>query len=217
MTSKNLSRRSVLLGAVTASLLPAHAQAQSGSAPNFFEWLSGESGKKNTVADRLLVKFDPKFATGEIIVSFGDRRLYHVTAQGQAMSYPIAVPRAESRWDGALRVTQKRVNPPWTPTAEMRRENPAIPPMVPGGDPRNPMGVRALYLGSTLYRIHGTDAPSTIGMNVSRGCVRMHNEHVVELYDRVPVGAKVTATWDRFQTRPIEDERKVGQVDWRPW
>jgi lipoprotein-anchoring transpeptidase ErfK/SrfK len=218
MIKKTLSRRNVLLvGAALAALLPTQAYAQSGNAPTFFEWLSGESSKKNTVADRVVVKFDPKFAPGEVIVSFGDRRLYHVTSPGRAISYPIAVPRAESRWDGALRVTQKRVDPPWTPTAEMRRENPAIPPMVPGGDPRNPLGVRALYLGSTLYRIHGTDAPSTIGMNVSRGCVRMHNEHVIELYDRVPVGAKVTATWDRFDAKPIESDTKVGLFDWQPW
>ena len=80
----------------------------------------------------------------------------------------------------------------------MRRENPKLPAFVPGGHPRNPMGVRALYLGSTLYRIHGTDAPWTIGKNVSKGCVRMHNAHVIELYDRIKVGAKVLATWKRF-------------------
>lgn len=215
MTSKTPSRRSVILGGAVAALLP--AQARTADAQTFFEWLSGESSKKNTVADRQAVKFDPKFAPGEVIVSFGDRRLYHVTGPGRATSYPIAVPRAESRWDGALRVTQKRVDPPWTPTAEMRRENPAIPPMVPGGDPKNPMGARALYLGSTLYRIHGTDAPSTIGLNVSRGCVRMHNEHVIELYDRVPVGAKVTATWQEFKAQPIEDDRKIGLSEWKPW
>lgn len=217
MIDKNFSRRTMLLGGAAAALAPAQAFAQAGNAPTFFEWLSGETGKKNTVADRAVVKFDSKFAPGEVVVSFGDRRLYHVTGPSRAVSYPIAVPRAESRWDGALRVTQKRVDPPWTPTAEMRRENPAIPPMVPGGDPRNPLGVRALYLGSTLYRIHGTDAPSTIGMNVSRGCVRMHNEHVVELYDRVPVGANVIATWDQFEARPIEDDKKIGLFDWKPW
>jgi len=189
---------------------------QAAHAQGLFDWLSGEDTGKNTVSDRRVVHFDPAVEPGEVIVSFGDRRLYHVTSRGRAVSYPISVPRAESRWEGVQRVTQKRVDPPWTPTAEMRRENPSIPPTVPGGDPKNPMGARALYLGSTLYRIHGTDAPSTIGQNVSRGCVRMHNAHVIELYERIPVGAKVTATWKRFNARPVYDDR-IGQSDWRPW
>ena len=130
--------------------------------------------------------FPRRHRTGEIVVSFADRRLYHVVAPGRAMSYPIGVPRAEARWQGALRVSRKRVNPSWTPTASMLRDNPKLPSFVPGGHPRNPMGVRALYLGSTLYRIHGTDAPWTIGKKVSRGCVRMHNAHVIELYKKRP-------------------------------
>ena len=161
------------------------------------------SAQKNSVDDKYVVNFSKRYTPGEIIVSFGDRRLYHVLSRGRAMSYPIAVPRAQSRWDGVQRVTRKRVNPSWTPTASMRRENPRLPAFVPGGHPRNPMGVRALYLGSTLYRIHGTDAPWTIGKNVSKGCVRMHNSHVVELYKRVKVGAKVTATWKRYRTAQV--------------
>lgn len=149
------------------------------------------------------VSFPSSYSPGQIIVSFGDRRLYHVTARGRAVSYPIAVPRPQSRWSGTLRVTQKRVNPTWTPTPTMRRENPDLPSFVEGGHPRNPLGVRALYLGSTLYRIHGTDAPWTIGQNVSKGCIRMHNSHVVELYNRVRVGTKVVATWKRYGSQAI--------------
>ncbi|HWK67670.1 MAG TPA: L,D-transpeptidase [Hyphomicrobiaceae bacterium] len=196
--------------AATTFLSSKPAQAQ-----NFFEWLAGEGGK-NTVSDRQTVRFDPSYEPGEIIVSFGDRRLYHVTRRGRAVSYPISVPRADSRWQGTLRVSQKRVNPPWTPTPQMRRENPALPVTVAGGDPRNPMGARALYLGSTLYRIHGTDAPNTIGQNVSRGCVRMHNAHVIELFERVGVGAKVTATWKTFRAPPVGADR-IGQSNWQPW
>lgn len=154
-----------------------------------------------TVADRQVVRFDKRFAPGEIIVSFGDRRLYHIRERGQAISYPIAVPRSQSRWSGVERISMKRVNPPWTPTPAMRRENPLLPSYVPGGHPMNPLGVRGLYLGETSYRIHGTDAPWTIGQDVSKGCIRMLNEHVIELYDRTPVGTKVTATWDRFTAR----------------
>ncbi|WP_072390338.1 L,D-transpeptidase [Hyphomicrobium sp. CS1BSMeth3] len=208
--------RSAATGAVAALAALLFVPPQAAQAQGLFDWLSGEDTGKNTVSDRRVVHFDPAVEPGEVIVSFGDRRLYHVTSRGRAVSYPISVPRAESRWEGVQRVTQKRVDPPWTPTAEMRRENPSIPPTVPGGDPKNPMGARALYLGSTLYRIHGTDAPSTIGQNVSRGCVRMHNAHVIELYERIPVGAKVTATWKRFNARAVYDDR-IGQSDWRPW
>ena len=165
-------------------------------------WGSG-AASGSTVYDKYSIPFSKKYAPGQIIVSFGDRKLYHIVRRGQAVSYPIAVPRAQSRWSGVQRISQKRVNPPWTPTASMRRENPKLPAHVVGGDPRNPLGVRALYLGNTLYRIHGTDAPWTIGQNVSKGCIRMHNEHVVELYNRVRVGTRVTATWKRYGSRTV--------------
>ena len=97
-------------------------------------------------------------------------------------------------------MSDKRVNPGWTPTAEMRRENPSLPGYVPGGHRLNPLGVRALYLGASMYRIHGTDAPWTIGEAVSKGCIRLYNEDVVDLYPRVPIGTRVTVTWRRFRT-----------------
>jgi lipoprotein-anchoring transpeptidase ErfK/SrfK len=149
---------------------------------------------------RQVVKFDPQYKAGQIIVSFGDRRLYHITKEGQATSYPIAVPREQSRWQGTTVVSMKRENPDWRPTPEMLRENPRLPSWVPGGHPMNPLGVRALYLGSSTYRIHGTDAPWTIGQNVSKGCIRMFNEDVLDLYPKIPTGTKVVVTWNRFQT-----------------
>ena len=183
--------------AATASLLAApQAQAQ-----GLFEFLWGGGqewgGGKQTVA------FEPKYTPGQIIVSFGDRRLYLITKAGQAISYPIAVPREQSRWQGATTVTDKRVNPAWRPTPEMLRENPKLPLWVPGGHRMNPLGVRAMYLGSSLYRIHGTDAPWTIGQAVSKGCIRMLNEDVLDLYPRVPVGTKVTVTWQRFGSQAV--------------
>ncbi|MFA5901354.1 MAG: L,D-transpeptidase, partial [Hyphomicrobium sp.] len=93
----------------------------------------------------------------------------------------------------------KRVNPSWRPTPDMLRENPRLPTWVPGGHRMNPLGVRALYLGSSTYRIHGTDAPWTIGTAASKGCIRMYNRDVLDLYPRVPVGTKVTVTWERFE------------------
>ena len=121
-----------------------------------------------------------------------------MTRPGVAISYPIAVPREQSRWQGVTSVSNKRENPSWTPTPEMIRENPRLPSWVPGGHPMNPLGVRAMYLGSSTYRIHGTDAPWTIGQAVSKGCIRMYNEDVLDLYPRVPVGSRVTVTWQRF-------------------
>jgi lipoprotein-anchoring transpeptidase ErfK/SrfK len=95
-------------------------------------------------------------------------------------------------------VTNKRTNPSWTPTPTMLAENPRLPRWVPGGHPMNPLGVRALYLGSSTYRIHGTDAPWTIGSAVSKGCIRMYNEDVLDLYPRASVGARVTVSWKSF-------------------
>ena len=146
------------------------------------------------------VSFTTKYAPGTVVVSFGDRRLYYINKRGSAISYPIAIPKSEARWSGNARITQKRVNPSWTPTPQMRAENPKLPAYVPGGHPRNPLGVRALYIGSSLYRIHGTDAPWTIGKAVSKGCIRMYNDHVIDLYPRVSVGARVIVTWQKFKS-----------------
>lgn len=168
------------------------------SAEGFFESLWG--GDAQSGGERHMVNFNPEYTPGQLIVSFGDRRLYLITKSGQAMSYPIAVPREKSRWAGITSVTMKRENPDWTPTAEMRAENPRLPPWVPGGHPMNPLGNRAMYLGSSTYRIHGTDAPWTIGQAVSKGCIRMFNQDVADLYPRVAVGTKVTVTWDRFNS-----------------
>lgn len=147
---------------------------------------------------RHTVRFSRQFMPGEMIVSFGDRQLYYVTRPGEAISYPIAIPREEDRWQGVTAVSDKKLNPSWTPTPTMIAENPRLPRWVPGGHAMNPLGVRALYLGDSYYRIHGTDAPWTIGTAISKGCIRMYNEDVVDLYPRVSVGAKVTVTWDRF-------------------
>lgn len=157
---------------------------------------------------RSTVRFNSQYKAGEVIVSFGDRRLYLITQPGTAISYPIAVPRTQSRWQGTTFVSDKRINPPWTPTPEMIRENPRLPRWVPGGHPMNPLGVRALYLGSSTYRIHGTDAPWTIGQAVSKGCVRMLNEDVLDLFPRVPVGTRVTVTWQRFAGTAVATSSK---------
>lgn len=179
------------LAAVAAVAAPASASAQ-----GLIDFLWG--GDNEWGGKRQVVNFSQQYKPGQIIVSFGDRRLYLIDKPGKAISYPIAVPRQQSRWQGATAVSQKRENPDWTPTPEMLRENPKLPLWVPGGHPMNPLGVRAMYLGGSTYRIHGTDAPWTIGQAVSKGCIRMFNEDVLDLYPRVPVGMKVTVTWQRF-------------------
>lgn len=162
----------------------------------FFDW-----GGSQTVggSGREVVSFRGG-TPGEMIASFGDRKLYFITRPGEAIAYPIAIPREQSRWQGVTSVSSKRENPSWTPTPTMRAENPRLPMWVPGGHPMNPLGVRALYLGSSAYRIHGTDAPWTIGSAVSKGCIRMYNQDVLDLYPRVRVGAKVTVTWNKYST-----------------
>lgn len=177
---------SLFIGAL--ALTPTQASAQ-----DFWDSLFGPGGKQ-------VVGFSKGYRPGTVVVSFSDRRLYYIAQRGTAISYPVAVPKGSARWSGVTSVSQKKVNPPWTPTAQMRRENPKLPAFVPGGHPRNPLGNRALYLGASLYRIHGTDAPWTIGTAVSHGCIRMYNNDVQDLFKRVRVGAKVIVTWRRFMS-----------------
>ena len=170
------------------SVSPATAQI-------FWDWGGGDQRK---ASGREIVRFSLQYQPGEIVVSFGDRRLYFIDRPGEAISYPIAVPREQDRWQGVTKISDKKVNPPWRPTPDMLAENPRLPPWVPGGHPMNPLGVRALYLASSPYRIHGTDAPWTIGTEASKGCIRMYNQDVLDLYPRARIGAKVTVTWQRF-------------------
>jgi lipoprotein-anchoring transpeptidase ErfK/SrfK len=169
------------------------------NAQDLFSALFGD-GPGVGASNKQYVSFSKRYSRNTVVVSFGDRRLYYINKRGQAISYPIAIPKSDARWSGNSRISQKRVNPSWTPTPKMRRENPKLPAYVPGGHPRNPLGTRALYIGSSLYRIHGTDAPWTIGKAASKGCIRMYNEHVQDLYPRVPVGARVIVTWKKFKS-----------------
>lgn len=190
---------SFVFAGVTAFFL--FSAPQNANAQTLIDFLWG--GSKEWGGGKQTVAFDPKYTPGQIIVSFGDRRLYHIIAKGQATSYPIAVPREKSRWQGTTKVSAKRENPSWRPTREMLSENPKLPTWVPGGHPMNPLGVRALYLGTSAYRIHGTDAPWTIGKAVSQGCIRMFNKDVLDLYPKIPVGMRVTVTWERFKTQMV--------------
>ena len=127
---------------------------------------------------------------GTIIVDTADRYLYLVQGNNRAIRYGIGVGREGFQWQGLLKVTRKAEWPDWTPPPEMIARQPYLPRFMAGG-PGNPMGARALYLGATIYRIHGTNQPQTIGSAVSSGCFRLVNDDVADLYARVPVGTKV--------------------------
>jgi lipoprotein-anchoring transpeptidase ErfK/SrfK len=136
------------------------------------------------------VSYDGREAPGTIIVDTRERLLYLVQGGGRAVRYGIGVGRPGFTWSGVHHISNKREWPDWTPPSEMLRRRPDLPRHMAGG-PENPLGARAMYLGSTLYRIHGSNEPRTIGTQVSSGCIRMRNEDVIDLYGRVKVGAKV--------------------------
>jgi lipoprotein-anchoring transpeptidase ErfK/SrfK len=139
---------------------------------------------------RAEVAFDGAERPGSIVIDTSSKFLYYVKGDGRALRYGIGVGRPGFEWSGVKTVSRKAVWPDWTPPSEMLARRPDLPRFMPGG-PANPLGARALYLGSSLYRIHGTNEPHTIGQNVSSGCIRMMNEDVTDLYERVAVGTRV--------------------------
>jgi lipoprotein-anchoring transpeptidase ErfK/SrfK len=182
----------VIAGIVVMLLLAATSQAQAqffdsrdvmGGGPNFF-------GGGASPIPRQTVMYSSNYAPGTIVINTAERRLYLVLGGGEALRYGIGVGRDGFRWGGVHRISAKREWPDWTPPREMIARRPDLPRHMRGGI-ENPLGARALYLGSTLYRIHGSNEPETIGQAVSSGCFRMTNEDVVDLYNRVSVGATV--------------------------
>ncbi|PLX39636.1 MAG: L,D-transpeptidase [Hyphomicrobiales bacterium] len=139
---------------------------------------------------RQTVSYDGRYSPGTIIVNTKERRLYYVMERGKALKYGIGVGRPGFQWSGTHRVSRKAEWPGWTPPPAMRKRQPGLPHYMEGG-PNNPLGARAMYIGSTIYRIHGSNEPWTIGTAVSSGCIRMANDDVIDLYKRVEVGAKV--------------------------
>jgi lipoprotein-anchoring transpeptidase ErfK/SrfK len=134
------------------------------------------------------------YSPGTIVVKTNERRLYLVLDQGHAMRYPIGVGRAGKQWAGTTQIDGKYRNPAWSPPAEIRRDKPRIPDVIPGGSPRNPMGVAAMTLAGGEYAIHGTNSPGSVGGFVSYGCIRMLNSDISDLYSRVSVGTTVVVT-----------------------
>jgi lipoprotein-anchoring transpeptidase ErfK/SrfK len=135
-----------------------------------------------------------KGSAGSIVVDQSDKKLYYVLGNGRAYAYPVAVGKKGFKWSGTEKVSGVVSWPDWTPPDEMRARKPYLPEHMTGGI-RNPLGAKAIYLGSSLYRIHGTNDSKSIGGDVSSGCIRMHNEHVVHLSKLVKQGTKVTVTY----------------------
>ena len=150
-------------------------------------------GSGSVLSERLrraVVAFDTREAPGTVIIDTGNTALYFVLGQGRAIRYGVGVGREGFTWSGVQTITRKAEWPDWHPPAEMIARQPYLPRFMAGG-PGNPLGARAMYLGSSAYRIHGTNDPSTIGKFVSSGCIRLTNEDVADLFSRVDVGTKV--------------------------
>src|ERR1700746_2683908 len=182
----NLTAGLVAMLSVAAAATPAaaHPYDQYIRGRSFFGALFGPSIARGGVS------YPTNQKPGTIVVSTAQRRLYLVLGNGQALSYAIAVGAAGYAWSGINQVTDKREWPEWTPPAEMLQRRPDLPRHMAGG-PDNPMGARAIYLGSSLYCLYRLDHPYKIGQAVSSGCIRMTNQDVIDLYSRVQIGATV--------------------------
>src|SRR5258706_2340522 len=158
---------------------------------------------------RATVSFDTREAPGTIIIDTGNTALYYVLGHGRAIRYGVGVGREGFTWSGVQTISRKAEWPDWHPPAQMIARQPYLPRFMAGG-PGNPLGARAMYLGSSQYRIHGTNDPSTIGKFVSSGCIRLTNEDVADLFSRVDIGTKVVVlpkNSPRFEAKGLEAKR----------
>ena len=173
-----------------------YASTQSSGFPADSVMVTPEAEEDGTVAvtperfRRTEVSFSTREAPGTIVIDTANTQLYYVLGNGRAMRYGVGVGREGFTWAGTQTVTRKAEWPDWHPPAEMIARQPYLPRFMAGG-PGNPLGARAMYLGGTIYRIHGTNMPETIGTQVSSGCIRLTNQDVSDLYSRVNVGTKV--------------------------
>ena len=170
-----------------------YAAAPSSAFPSDDAALALPEDESSAVPERLrraVVAYDTQEAPGTIIIDTGHTALYFVLGQGRAVRYGVGVGREGFTWSGVQTISRKAEWPDWHPPAEMIARQPYLPRFMAGGV-TNPLGARAMYLSGTFYRIHGTNAPSTIGSRASSGCIRMANDDVIDLYGRVNVGARV--------------------------
>ncbi|PZA11355.1 L,D-transpeptidase [Rhodopseudomonas palustris] len=183
-----LGRVAVAAALITLSSVPGYTQQQDvGDEPGL---VADDSYVLPPEWQKQMVYFRTTEAPGTIIVQTSERYLYLVQGNNRALRYGIGVGREGFQWKGLLKISRKAEWPDWVPPPEMIQRQPYLPRFMAGG-PGNPLGARAMYLGSTVYRIHGTNRPDTIGTAISSGCFRLVNADVMDLYDRVPVGTKV--------------------------
>ena len=195
MYSRFVTAVSVAVSIVGLSAVAAQAQMYDpdgrftgGQTSKRYEFFGGNSYVGSI--RRQTVSYPGNHAPGTTIVNTTERRLYLIQDGGTALKYGIGVGRVGFTWAGTTSVVAKKEWPDWTPPAQMLKRRPDLPRFMKGG-PENPLGARAMYLGSSLYRIHGSNEPETIGQAVSSGCFRLLNDDVIDLYSRVRVGAKV--------------------------
>ena len=177
---------SVVTGAAHSRDLPA-SQTTRANAPS---WFNTPFGVIYKVHGRETVSYAPKHPAGTIVVSNRERYLYYVLGNGTALRYSIGIGQEGSAWAGVSTISAKREWPDWSPTPNIKKKYPNLPNHMKGGE-GNPLGARALYLGDTLYRIHGTNEPWRIGDAVSAGCIRLTNDDIIDLYSRAKIGATV--------------------------
>ncbi len=141
-----------------------------------------------------IVSIHNDYSPGTIVIRTNERRLYLILDADHAMRYPVGVGKAGKQWAGATEIDGKYRNPAWSPPDDVKRDKPSIPDLIPGGSPRNPMGVAAMTLARGQYAIHGTNVPGSVGHFVSYGCIRMYNADISDLYQRVSIGTPVVVT-----------------------
>ncbi|MDX8534185.1 L,D-transpeptidase [Mesorhizobium sp. VK25A] len=214
LTGPRLTRRlgkSVLIAAtLTGAMAPAHGQSNSGYDPRSWSYdqarnvlvspsdpdqaPGGGMPTAWSAIPREIVDFGEAQPKGSIVINTTERRLYYILGDGKALRYAVGVGKEGLAWSGRDTISSKKDWPEWRPPAEMRSREALkghfLPARVSGG-PNNPLGARALYIGNTLYRVHGTNEPWTVGQANSSGCIRMTNEDVIDLYDRVKIGAQI--------------------------
>ncbi|SDQ91829.1 L,D-transpeptidase [Pseudovibrio sp. Tun.PSC04-5.I4] len=186
--------------ALCVAVLFTGTSADAAASGKFFDqqskkWVTyGSARQGKSSIQRKQVRYNGSYRPNTLVISTKDRRLYHIRNDGTAMVYGVGVGRTGFQWSGTHRISRKAEWPGWTPPQVMidreRRKGRTLPRYMKGG-PNNPLGARAMYIGSTIYRIHGSNEPWTIGSAVSSGCIRMANEDVIHLYNNVSVGTKV--------------------------
>ena len=180
----------MMMASIGLALSPSQGFAQGQDRGDEPGLIADDSYQLDPEWQKQVVLYRTTEAPGTIIISSAERHLYLIQTGGRAIRYGIGVGRDGFQWQGLLNIARKAEWPDWTPPPEMIARQPYLPRFMAGG-PGNPLGARAMYLGTTVYRIHGTNRPDTIGTKVSSGCFRLVNRDVSDLYDRVPVGTKV--------------------------